>query len=450
MKRNGTLANVLRGTAVLTAAVAAHYAGYRLASLWLDPAVEWPVSLAWFLLGGLLLWALVKSSWTMRIGLVVSAACLAVFLQGVDFGGVGAAFLGIRPFWILPAVAAGMGLYLVKAYRWRILLAPVKRLGFWRLFRASAIGFMANVILPGRVGEFIRAGAVSVRRDVRVTSVFATIMVERVFDVVGLVFYFVVSLSVFGWTLTRTGATPRIVAAMAGVRWVGFIFLLGSVGACAFLVALKLFPEAMTALADRLMRFGLRFVFGSARVLVAPLPRGTRGRLRERLDRLARAVDERLHEMLQGFVQGLTVITGVGQTLWLSVLTLIHWALAILTTFFVGLCFPAMDLGLTGSMLIFVVTGFAVAMPQAPGFVGVFHLATEVSCRAMAMAGAGVLSTIKSFAIVLWFVVNVPVIIGGFVCLWIEGLSLRDLKERGEAGAHAEGETPAPAASEGG
>ena len=440
MTRNGTLAKVLRGTAVPVAAVAAHYAGHRLASLWLDPAIEWPLSLAWFLAGGLFLWALVKSSWALRIGLVVSAACLGVFLQGVDFGGIGHAFLGIRPFWVLPAIGAGLGLYLVKSYRWRILLRPVKELGFWRLFRASLIGFMANVILPGRVGEFIRAGAVSVRRDVRVTAVFATILVERVFDVVGLVFYFVVSLGVYGWTLTRPGADPGVALSMAGVRWVGFVFLLAAAGVSGFLVLLKLFPERMTALADRLMRLALRLGFGLARLLVAPLPRGSRGRLRERLDRLSGAVDEKLHEMLQGFVQGLTVITGVVQTLWLFVLTLIHWGLAILTPFFVGMCFPALDLTLAGAMLIFVVTGFAVALPQAPGFVGVFHLATETSCRAMAMAGVGVLSAIKSFALVLWFVVNVPVIIGGFVCLWIEGLSLQDLRERGAAAAHGEGE----------
>ncbi len=414
-------------------AVAAHYAGHRLTALAFPPSLSWPAALAWTGAGALFLWALVKSSWAMRLGLVVSTACLVVFLRGVNFAEMGAAFLRIRPLWLAPAVLMGFGLYIVKTYRWQILLAPVKALGFWRLFRASLMGFMANSILPARVGEFIRAGAVAIRRDVSVASVFATILVERVFDLFGVVVFFVLSLG-----FLRAGPDrPELATVIAAVRVGGLLITAVTASAAVFLLLLKLFPQRILAWSDRMTRLAVRIGLACVRVALAPAPSRAKQRLLAKLEVLGAHVDEKLLHLLEEFVQGLRVLTGAGPTLWIAFLSLVHWGFAIMLLYFVALCFPAVHLTVAGCMVIFVMTAVAVALPQAPGFVGVFHVAVDTGCRLL-MAEAAYLAIepdVKSFAMILWFVNIVPVVIGGFICLSYEGMSLRDLRQQGEEAA---------------
>jgi hypothetical protein len=67
-----------------------------------------------------------------------------------------------------------------------------------------------------------------------------------------------------------------------------------------------------------------------------------------------------------------------------------------------------------------------VAIPSAPGFIGTFHWA----CAA-AMIFLGVeANQAKSFALLVWFMAFVPVTSLGLFSLWIQGLSLGQLKKK--------------------
>ena len=50
------------------------------------------------------------------------------------------------------------------------------------LFSTILIGFMANNVLPLRLGEFVRAYVIGRREKLSVSASFATIVIERVFD----------------------------------------------------------------------------------------------------------------------------------------------------------------------------------------------------------------------------------------------------------------------------
>lgn len=68
---------------------------------------------------------------------------------------------------------------LPRSWRRCYRLAPVKRIGVGRLFSANSIGFMANVLFPARLGEFVRAYVLGGNNPVSATTAFATIVVER-------------------------------------------------------------------------------------------------------------------------------------------------------------------------------------------------------------------------------------------------------------------------------
>lgn len=112
--------------------------------------------------------------------------------------------------------------YLLRAYRWRTLLAPLTEAGLRPLFAATTVGFGA-VFLFGRAGEVVRPVVLPLyERRVRPTGSFVTIMVERLCDIVAIVILFATNLLWFP-------APPGREAQLASIRTTGLILLIVAV-----------------------------------------------------------------------------------------------------------------------------------------------------------------------------------------------------------------------------
>ena len=88
--------------------------------------------------------------------------------------------------------------YLIRAFRWRTLLAPLApRASLREAFAATTVGFGA-IFLAGRaVGEVLRPAFLCVRdREVRPGPAFVTIAVERIFDTSAVVVLFAANMLV--------------------------------------------------------------------------------------------------------------------------------------------------------------------------------------------------------------------------------------------------------------
>jgi uncharacterized membrane protein YbhN (UPF0104 family) len=417
---------------LLAVVAAAVYAGSQAAFV-IRPGMGWAAALVWSAGGALLAAALIRSSWPMRVGLAVSLLCLAYFMRDVDLAEMGKAFGEIRVVWLVYALVMGCVFFGVKTYRWQILLRPVQPLGFWRLFRATVIGFMGNTIFPARAGELIRAGALAVRGDVRVSAVFATIVVERLFDLFCVVALLVVAIA---WLAARAGARMP-----AGVLLWGYVFAACVVAGGVFLALLRRYPRPVIRFSDALARSALRVAFGVIAVFLLPLPAASRCRARAFVDRLSDGIDARLLHVLEGFSEGLQVLRGFRQTLWITVLSLVHWWMCVYIMYLVGNCFEPMMTAAGGRQLnsldfslVFVFAAFAVALPSSPGYIGPFQVAVHEACK---LLGAPVKYS-TSYAWVLWFANNLPVVALGMAALWLEGISLSDIRRQGEAAARAE------------
>lgn len=62
------------------------------------------------------------------------------------------------------------------------------------LFSATFIGYMANYFMPARMGELIRPLIISKKEGVKVTSMLATVALERTVDLLGLIIFTIVTL----------------------------------------------------------------------------------------------------------------------------------------------------------------------------------------------------------------------------------------------------------------
>lgn len=118
------------------------------------------------------------------VGVVISAVTLIVILRGVDLAQVGDILRTANPSWlVLMLIGLSVDL-LFRALRWKRLLAPIHTISYLRTLGYLLIGYLANNILPARLGELVRSHYLGDREGVSRTTTLGTVVVERVIDTV--------------------------------------------------------------------------------------------------------------------------------------------------------------------------------------------------------------------------------------------------------------------------
>src|SRR5215471_1787944 len=87
----------------------------------------------------------------------------------------------VQPWWLGASILATMLTYIARAFRWQILLNPLKSVSMGPLISTNLLGFSA-IYLFGRPGELVRPLWLSRREQIPLTASVATIIVERVLD----------------------------------------------------------------------------------------------------------------------------------------------------------------------------------------------------------------------------------------------------------------------------
>ena len=329
--------------------------------------------------------------WQTALGLAISAFFLYFALRGVSLAAIGREIAGAHAGWYLVSVVFATLTFPIRAVRWRIMLAASgSPAPAWPVWQATAIGFMANNILPARGGEVARAYAASRLVPCRFTSALAIIAVERVFDGLVLVILLAAAIAAPGFPATATIA-GRSLSSVA--VWTGGVFV-------AFLGVLF---AAVHAPAGAL-RLGGR----AARSL---LP--------------ARAAAF-LVTIARHFIDGLSILRApkdfVRVVVWSFVLWLVN-ALAFYTGF---LAFRLGHLPFDSALLLQSIVAFGVAIPSSPGFFGLFEYASRAGLGLYGIPAAASVS----FAVGIhlgWFV---PITVIGLWTLARANLSLGELRAR--------------------
>ena len=90
------------------------------------------------------------------IGILLSALFLYLFLKNLDLGQVWTVIRQGKTSWILLALGLNFLNYIMRAYRWRFFLLPIKKVGMWNSYKTTVIGFALSSIFPARIGEVVR------------------------------------------------------------------------------------------------------------------------------------------------------------------------------------------------------------------------------------------------------------------------------------------------------
>jgi uncharacterized protein (TIRG00374 family) len=328
--------------------------------------------------------------WRTWAGLLISLAFLGLVSRQVN--DLSSALQEVKEanyWWLAPALLVYFIGVWIRAVRWRFLLGPVKAIPVRRLFPVVVIGYMANDILPMRIGEVVRAHILGERENVSKSATFATIIVERIFDGV--------TMCLFIGCVLLLHLVPGNADLEHLFRITGAIF----VGALVAFFAIALTPGVVSRLLD---------------LLLSAMPP---------------ALAERASPFLQKFFTGLSVLQSpraVFATLLLSITAWICEACMYFTLLFAFQDLAAMRLPFHSMILTTAVANLGTLIPSSPGYVGTFD---ALSVFALGLYGiSGDLGL--AYTVVLHIALVVPITLWGFYYWARYHLSLREI--RGESG----------------
>ena len=116
------------------------------------------------------------------IGLILSAGAIYFSFKHVPLAELSQYLVSIDYRWAVPSLGLVVLTLILRAFRWRFILAPGNRITVAQAFNPMMIGFMINCVLPGRLGELARPMALRQNSGVAFGTGLATVAAERFFD----------------------------------------------------------------------------------------------------------------------------------------------------------------------------------------------------------------------------------------------------------------------------
>ncbi|HET9869868.1 MAG TPA: lysylphosphatidylglycerol synthase transmembrane domain-containing protein [bacterium] len=294
-------------------------------------------------------------------------------------------------FWILPALAVYLLGYVLRGYRWVILMSPIKRCSFSSLFPTLIIGFMMNNLLPARLGEIYRAYHNGTKEGVSRSASLATILLERLFD--GL------TMIVALWAALSFARLPIKVQSMpAGIQH-----------------AIQWSPWV----------FGAAFVFCFALLIFKKTAVAT-------MNYFISHAPAQYHEVLtkigHTFIDGLQVLQNAKESIGVMVLSLLAWGCEFTSYYFIAIGFSLAPspLNLWSAALLMAVANLGILIPNAPGGIGLF----EFIGVALLLPYGIPKETAVGYMFLLHFLLLIPITLMGLYFFSREGLRFKDIGKK--------------------
>ena len=331
-----------------------------------------------------------KRTW---IGLVFIGVTFYFLFRNIDWTKMAEIFSHFQLLWLLPALVIYLLGYIVRGFRWVVLLSPVKKCTFQSLFPTLMIGFMANNVLPARAGEFIRAHLNGKKEGISRSASFATIVLERLFDGLTMIILLWVALGV-GHLPIKEETMPSSI--QHAINWSPYVF------GAAFLTlfALVLFKETAVGIINYFIR-------------LAPQ------KLHDPMENLAHT-----------FIDGLHILKNAKESFQVLLASLAAWICEFSAYYFlaIGMGVAPAPLTLWSAALLMAIVNLGILIPNAPGGIGLFEF---IGVALLLPFGVGKEMAV-GYMFLVHFMVLVPITLLGFYYSTREHLNLNRLETERE------------------
>ena len=315
---------------------------------------------------------------------LVSAAFLFFALRGVEWDRLWVALQDTRWLYVPAIFGTTIWTLYIRAQRWKVLLHGHGEVPHSIFVHATNIGFMANMVLPLRAGEVIRPVLLARRSGLPLGAVLASIVLERVFDLVTVIAIF--------------GVAAMLVPVSVTLQNVGLLLVALAVGLSVTILVLRWKQTWI-----------LRFWESMA-------------------PHFPHFAAEPVGHFLRAFLRALSVLDRPRTFLSLIAWTCYLWSIIALVNALGLLAFDLVVPLLPATLVVTAVVALAVSAPSAPGYVGSFQFGCKVALAAYAVDS----STALAFSLVLHVTQFLATVGAGVVSLALEGMSLREIEEVGQ------------------
>lgn len=126
-----------------------------------------------------------KSKFTAQVvGIAIGLVAVYFSVKNIRSDELKESLDAVKPLWLIPIVICNFIVIALKSLRWRIMLRQVKKIGFGLMFRVLTIGYMANNILPARLGEAVRIHMLGRDAEVSKLTTTASLISDRMIEAV--------------------------------------------------------------------------------------------------------------------------------------------------------------------------------------------------------------------------------------------------------------------------
>ncbi|MBN2804501.1 MAG: flippase-like domain-containing protein [Deltaproteobacteria bacterium] len=311
------------------------------------------------------------------LGIAISLISLFFVFRNIELGKLLKTVNRIEILPMLLSVALYWGgLVTMRTLLVKYILSSKGHIPFYRAYRCIAIGFLANNILPFRIGDVARGAAVSNAGKIKFSTVMGGMALERMLD------FLMAALVAFGAIIT----VPYVPDSIKTTAFWAAAVLSTALLLFIILVRFNHSEKEQKNLLSLVWNLWVRFSSG--------------------------------FNTLRTF-KGVVIILFIGVILW-------SFGIASITARLASFGLPV---SIPSSLLVFACLGFGVALPSAPGYVGVYQIAAVIALTAL-----GVDETIAAaFGLYSWIVDISAGNIAGAIGMVLEGMSLKDLKKAGSS-----------------
>jgi hypothetical protein len=312
------------------------------------------------------------------IGSIISLIFLWLAIRKANFQEFIKAIATLQVKYLIPAFLLTLAVCVFRSMRWRLLFSQTKEIQISSLFSVIMIGFLANNLLPARLGEIVMAYLIGKKESISKSLAFGTIFLDRILDVATLILF-----------LTGTIIFSSFPIWVKRIALTGMFLLLFS----AFVMWIAVGKKEVCI---RILQFCLK-----------PLPY---------------SLEKRFCQIFGQFVDGLSVVKNVSILISVVAVSTIVWSVLSLGVYLLFLSFN-FSIGFGAAITVLAIVNLGLIIPSTPGSVGTFQF--------FCVAALGLFQVKESqalgFSMVYHLSQFLPTTLVGFYFLNKENLSLSRL-----------------------
>ena len=310
----------------------------------------------------------------------------------MSFSEVISSFKEMDYIYIFPAIVLIVLSYIFRAYRWQALLESSLKINVSGLYSPMMVGFMGN-FLPARAAEILRPYLLSKKYNITFAAAFASIVVERLFDMIILLLIFIwvfwFEADAFSSNIEFSGFSVQEMAIKFGQICVLAVILI-----IVFIYLLLNHKKKIMKIVGWFLGF------------------------------MSEKWADKTKYLLDEFTVGCEVVKKIGTLAKISVYSVLVWVANIFSVYPLYFAFDLQYKTIPSLLILAVITAILITILPTPGFLGSYNAGIVIALHEI--MGESEIKSV-SLGMVGWALFSGAILVGGLYFIFHEHMSIKDL-----------------------